>query len=295
MRLAGAGEVSEWTRHKLSAIWGDPDEDIIRGIADRMVAGDAIPSVALVSGREIVDGWHRVRAARLAGVGLYVEDLSEQDDLVSRVLAGNMLRRRHTAIEATKLAILTLEASGWRLGAHGGDRASVAEQHLLDKYLKNEDIAKLCGVGFSTITKARRELEYERNPLMAKAREDRLEGKRLQRQEEENEYQEARDATERERARESEELETLRAKVTVLEAVPDLPEGDSEEVVAVQVQEIIDPVVKRNEELIAQRDQAWAEVDQLNRQIELLKEENEHLRRTLKIFEDHARKQADEL
>ena len=296
MRFAGPGEVSGWARHKLSAIWGDPDEDIISGIADRMREGDVVPAVALVDNREIVDGWHRVRAARIAGVGLYVEDLTELDDLAGRVLAGNMLRRRHSAIETTRLGILTLEASGWRLYAHGQTESGQVGDSC-EKYLKNEDIAKLCGVGERTITRARRLIDYERKPTLRAERERRLESKRLQREEEEQEYQKAVQAQERERALQDEELKTMRAKVAAyeiadLEDTPDFDELD--DVVVDRIEEIINPVAKRNEELLAERDKAWAEVDRLKTEVDLLHKRVEHLQLVNKNWKEWAKRHSVE-
>ena len=283
MRFAGPGEVSEWTRHKLSAIWGDPDEDIIKGIAHRMLVGDQVPAVALVGNREIVDGWHRVEAARTVGVGLHVEDLSEEDDLATRVLAGNMLRRRHTAVEATRLGILTLEASGWRLYAHGRPEKSSQVDDFSDKYLKNEDIAKYCGVSEATITRARRLIEYERNPRMRAIRQERLESKRLEREEQDRDYEEASEADERNRALEAEELKSTRAELDAWKAAH---EGNEE-----IVEEKIAPVVGRNEDLLSKLHTAWEQVDKLRFTVQRLEDENVRLRKSLKDWEDHYRRQ----
>ena len=272
--------VDTFDRHPLSAIWGKEDQHIIDAIAERLRAREEVPAIAVLKG-EVVDGWHRVQAAKQAKVNLYVRELSEDDDLAQTVLNGNMLRRRMTAIEATMKAIETLQWAGKKLYTQGGDRSSNGQ----DVHLKNEDIASMCGVSEKTVQRARQELD----PDHKAAREQKRLEKQQEREEQYREVQEAVDADERNRGHDQAEAKQARATLAAYKAADDNPHEAKD-----RIAELEDLLDQAN----AEKDKAWIECDRLKRMIDALQEQNAILRRQLnkqtKDEEEAARKEEEE-
>jgi ParB-like chromosome segregation protein Spo0J len=98
-------------RHRLSALFGDMPEPALLALSEDIAEHGLLEPVVLYRG-EVLDGWHRCKAAQMAGVEIqYIE--YEGDDPGSYVLSKN-LHRRQTPLTASQRAQLTVECKTWR-------------------------------------------------------------------------------------------------------------------------------------------------------------------------------------
>ncbi len=87
------------TRHPLSAAWGDmPDADFDELVESVREHGFADPTI-MVLDEQVLDGWHRYRAAQDLGLigQLFYEELPDEEDAVQYVIRKNSVRRHLNA------------------------------------------------------------------------------------------------------------------------------------------------------------------------------------------------------
>ena len=141
-------------RDDLDPRLGERDDDLIAQYADIF---DALPPIEINQHNEVIDGWHRVRAAESAKrteIAYFVVETDGDDDLADRMYAANLRHGVQYSREQKR-------AYGVRL--HGRD-------------LSAKKIARLSGVGVSTVyrwTKELREQEkQERDAEIARLRDE---------------------------------------------------------------------------------------------------------------------------
>ena len=86
--------MEQLTRHPLSALWGDMPEEQFDDLVESVRTAGIMPFVRTL-GREVLDGWHRYKAALAAGVEPLVAEW-HGDDPVAYVIRENALRRHLT-------------------------------------------------------------------------------------------------------------------------------------------------------------------------------------------------------
>lgn len=140
-------------RHALSSIFGDmPEEDYASLLASVSEDG-AIDNVIRLYEGQILDGWHRYRAAKELNLlrKLKFKQWNEKDEGDPKVFvyARNMERRHWDKATRAQVAV----AFNKRFG-HGGDRKSDESTHQNGVLKTKEELAKEAGVGTSTIDRA---------------------------------------------------------------------------------------------------------------------------------------------
>ena len=86
--------MEQLARHPLSALWGDMPEEQFDDLVESVRTAGIMPFVRTL-GREVLDGWHRYKAALAAGVEPLVAEW-HGDDPVAYVIRENALRRHLT-------------------------------------------------------------------------------------------------------------------------------------------------------------------------------------------------------
>jgi len=116
-------------RDDLDPRLGERDDDLIRQYADIF---DVLPPIEINQDNELIDGWHRVRAAEQAGrseIAYVVVETDGDEDLCDRMYAANLRHGVQYTREQKRAYGITL---------HGRD-------------LSAKEIARLSGVGVSTV------------------------------------------------------------------------------------------------------------------------------------------------
>ena len=118
-------------RHSLSAIFGDMPADDFQSLLESVDRDGFIDPIVRIHEGQILDGWHRYRAAqelnliRRLKFQEWREDRDEDGDPKAFVLARNIERRHLSASQRAQIAV----AFNGRFG-HGGDRSKETNVHL---------------------------------------------------------------------------------------------------------------------------------------------------------------------
>ena len=143
-------------RDDLDPRLGERDDDLIAQYADIF---DALPPIEINQHNEVIDGWHRVRAAEQANrteIAYVVVETDGDDDLADRMWESNL---RH-GVQYTR------------------DQRQTHGLKLHDRGLKAQEIAERIGVGASSVyrwTKEHRErIKQERDSEIHRLRDDGL-------------------------------------------------------------------------------------------------------------------------
>lgn len=138
-------------RHPLSAIFGDMPADDFQSLIQSIQTDGFIEPIIRVYEGQILDGWHRYRAARELNLirKLKFQEWDEADhrdgDPQAFVLARNIERRHYTSSQRAQIVITFNKRFG-----HGGDRSKSPVGDLKTR----SDLAKAANVGTSTIDRA---------------------------------------------------------------------------------------------------------------------------------------------
>ena len=141
-------------RHELSAIFGDMPDTDYTSLLESVERDGFIENVIKLLDGEILDGWHRYRAAKELNLlrklrfQVWNPDEDRDGDPKAFVFARNIERRHYSAFQRAQIAVAFNERFG-----HGGDRKG--EIKVPNETLKTrEQLAKDASVGKSTINRA---------------------------------------------------------------------------------------------------------------------------------------------
>ena len=147
---------STLTRHELSAVFGDMPEQDYQSLLESIQRDGVMDEVIRLIGDEVLDGWHRYRAAKelnlIRTLRFQQWDTREDHDgdPAAFVLARNIERRHLTPGQRAQIVVSFNQRFG-----HGGDRKSEDEIKSPNGELKNrQELAKAAGVGTRTIDRA---------------------------------------------------------------------------------------------------------------------------------------------
>ena len=141
-------------RHELSAFFEDMPADHFQSLIDGVQKNGFIDPIIRIYEGQILDGWHRYRAAQELNLirKLRFQEWKEDDhrdgDPRAFVYERNLNRRHYSAAQRAQVAVTFSKRFG-----HGGDRKSDAS-HLDDGLKSREALAKETGVGIATIDRA---------------------------------------------------------------------------------------------------------------------------------------------
>ena len=142
-------------RHELSAIFGDmPDEDY-QSMLESVSNDGFIDNVVRLYEGQILDGYHRYRAAKELNLlrklrfKQWHEDEHRDGDPRVFVYGRNQHRRHYSAAQRAQVAVAFNERFG-----HGGDRKSDESKHQNGVLKTKKELAKEANVGTSTIDRA---------------------------------------------------------------------------------------------------------------------------------------------
>ena len=140
-------------RHELSAIFGDMPDPDYKSLLESVQRDGFIENIIKLLDGEILDGWHRYRAAqdlnllRKLRFQVWNPDEHRDGDPKAFVLARNIERRHLGASQRAQIAVVFNERFG-----HGGDRS---ESKQPNGHLKTrKELAKQANVGEGTIGRA---------------------------------------------------------------------------------------------------------------------------------------------
>ena len=141
--------------HSVAELFPAMDEDQYAALAQSVAANGVLSSV-IVWRAKVVDGRHRIRAARdcgLAAAAVPVADISglERAAMVRRVVAAN-LERRHLSVSQLAMVAARLSANS----THGGRREPGGSGD--DDVVRQSDAAAALGVSVASASRARRVL-----------------------------------------------------------------------------------------------------------------------------------------
>ena len=140
--------MSEMERHPLSAVWGDmPQEQFAELVADVKEHGVLYP-VAILDG-QVLDGWHRYRAANEAGGDCPAEEF-DGGDPAAYVIRNNALRRNLTA---SQRAAIIIKCREWR--DRGRPEAKKKIGNVADLPKSESDMAAEAGTSVRTVHDAK--------------------------------------------------------------------------------------------------------------------------------------------
>ena len=138
-------------RHELSAIFGDMPDTDFQSLLDSVQTDGFIDSIVRIHEGQILDGWHRYRAAqelnliRKLRFQEWNEDEHRDGDPKAFVLARNIERRHLGASQRAQIAVVFNERFG-----HGGDRSKSSNEPLKTQ----EELAAQANVSKSSIKRA---------------------------------------------------------------------------------------------------------------------------------------------
>ena len=141
----------EFQRHELSAIFGDMPDTDYTSLLESVERDGFIENVIKLLDGEILDGWHRYRAAKELNLlrklrfQVWNPDEDRDGDPKAFVLARNIERRHLGASQRGQIAVAFNERFG-----HGGDRSNASNGVLKTK----KELAEQANVGTSTIDRA---------------------------------------------------------------------------------------------------------------------------------------------
>ena len=119
--------MSSLTRHPLSALWGDVSTDEMKELVEDIKANGLLnPTIWVLNGTEVIDGWHRYIARNVASLTANLASIQVQeyqgDDPVGFVISLNARRRQLTP---SQRAAAVVAARQW-VGAESTADAPVA-------------------------------------------------------------------------------------------------------------------------------------------------------------------------
>ena len=139
-------------RHELSAIFGDMPDTDLQSLLESVQAGGFIDPIVRIHEGQILDGWHRYRAARELNLlrKLRFQEWDENDrkdgDPRTFVLARNINRRHLEPGQRAQIAVKFNTLYG-----HGGDRSKETRVHLKTQ----AELAEEVNVSPKTIQRAK--------------------------------------------------------------------------------------------------------------------------------------------
>ena len=136
-------------RHELSSIFGDMPDDDFANLMKSVKADGFMDSLIRMHEGQILDGWHRYRAALelnlVRKLMFYSWDEEKEGTAVAFVAARNIERRHLSASQRAQIVVSLNERFGW-----GGDRSKEPNDPL-----KTQDaLAQQANVGTRTIDRA---------------------------------------------------------------------------------------------------------------------------------------------
>ena len=137
-------------RHPLSAVWGNMPPEQFKELVEDVRERGVLHPVVVLHGK-VLDGWHRYRAAKEAGVECSRRLFSEaiDRDPVSFVICQNAHRRHLTA---SQRAAMVVACTKWR--PHG-DQGKERSAPSADRRKTAAQMAKEAGVSERTIEEAK--------------------------------------------------------------------------------------------------------------------------------------------
>lgn len=140
-----------YTRHPLSAAWGDMPADEFQALVDDIEVNGQRDPITLFDGM-VLDGWHRFRACTALGMPASHVDLAEGEDPVAWVISKNAKRR---SLNASQRAMAVAECQQWV--------PTGANQHRSDVGgapgalpATNDQMAEQAGVSKRTVKQAKK-------------------------------------------------------------------------------------------------------------------------------------------
>ena len=142
---------STLTRHELSAVFGDMPEQDYQSLLESIRSDGIMDEVIRLIGDEVLDGWHRYRAARELNLirTLRFQQWDTREDYdgdpAAFVLARNIERRHLTPGQRAQIVVSFADRFD-----HGGDRSNVPSGTLKNR----KELAEKANVGERTISRA---------------------------------------------------------------------------------------------------------------------------------------------
>lgn len=133
-------------RHPLSAMLGDIDEASYQELVESIAKNTQREPILVTEDNYVIDGWHRYRAARDAGVEPWIEPFDEQNygDLAAYVIDMNIRRRHLSQMDKARIEV---EVREWRPHGITTDENTFTTQQM----------AQEAGVSERTIKRAKAE------------------------------------------------------------------------------------------------------------------------------------------
>ena len=145
--------LADLPRHRLSEAWGDLSETEFAALTADVRRNGVLDPVIVVFQFEVLDGFHRTRAAALAGME---HRLKRQDfegsyaDAIAYTISRHA-HRRHQSAGVRAVVVAQLYEDSWRTpGRPAGNSAPGAG------FLTAEQLASIAGVGVRTMAQAQR-------------------------------------------------------------------------------------------------------------------------------------------
>ena len=135
-----------WKRHPLSEVWGDLPEDEFSDLVEDVRANGVHEAIMRHPDGRVLDGWHRYRAALLAGKNPPDLVLPATQDPVAYVIGKNARRRHLTTAQRTACI---LAAKEW---APPGRPSKETNR----KAMTRKEIADLAGASVGTVSEVKR-------------------------------------------------------------------------------------------------------------------------------------------
>ena len=143
-------DASTLQRHELSEIFGDMPADDFQSLIESVKANGFIEPILRIYEGQIIDGWHRFRAAKELALlhKLRFQDYraEKEGNPVDFVLARNVDRRQLSAGQRAQIIVEMHDRYG-----HGGNRTNKSPQGDLKT---REELSKKAGVGLRTFDRA---------------------------------------------------------------------------------------------------------------------------------------------
>ena len=135
-------------RHPLSALFGNMDDASYQELVESIAKNGQREAILLTEDNYVIDGWHRYRAAKDAGVDPWFDTYDEERDgeLAGYVIDMNLKRRHLNAMDRARIEV---EVREWR--PHG------ITSNVDDNTFTTQQMAQEAGVSERTIKRAKAE------------------------------------------------------------------------------------------------------------------------------------------
>ena len=150
-------------RHPLSAAWGDMPSDLFRELAADVSRNGVRDPITLFDGK-VLDGWHRVRAAKRHGLATVPVSPETPENPLHFVIQKNLFRRHLTKTQRATAVLLASEAH-WS-SHQDPTRMPIHARHFGNTVYTNPTIARLAGTSTSTITTCKRAIREGHGPAL---------------------------------------------------------------------------------------------------------------------------------